>query len=131
MRAARIKPVKQYQLIMECRKSGLTDYQWCHEHNINPGTFYNWIKKFRQNGCADIPKSTYSRTDNVPAKQEVVRIDFSSSKTSIVEQQNIRMETVSDSAIEIPFGNTVIRIHNDINSTLLQQTLMMVKELSC
>ncbi|WP_418700229.1 IS66 family insertion sequence element accessory protein TnpA, partial [Barnesiella intestinihominis] len=29
---------------MECRQSGLTDHQWCVEHDIKPGTFYNWVK---------------------------------------------------------------------------------------
>jgi hypothetical protein len=29
------------ELIMECRSSGMTDYQWCNEHNNTPGTFYN------------------------------------------------------------------------------------------
>ena len=29
---------EQYQLIMECRTSGLSDYQWCTEHDIKPGT---------------------------------------------------------------------------------------------
>ena len=27
---------------MECRKSGLSDYQWCKQKGIKPGTFYNW-----------------------------------------------------------------------------------------
>lgn len=39
---------EQYQLIMECRSSGLSDYQWCTEHDINPGTFYNWVKRLRK-----------------------------------------------------------------------------------
>ena len=39
---------QQYQLIMECRSSGLSNYQWCTEHNINPGTFYNWVKRLRK-----------------------------------------------------------------------------------
>ena len=39
---------EQYQLIMECRNSGLSDYQWCTEHDINPGTFYNWVKRLRK-----------------------------------------------------------------------------------
>ena len=34
---------EQYDIIMECRQSRLSDYQWCLEHNINPGTFYNWV----------------------------------------------------------------------------------------
>ena len=29
----------EYQLIMECRSSGLTDFQWCKEHGIHPETF--------------------------------------------------------------------------------------------
>ena len=45
MRSKRIPAEKQYRLIMECRQSGLTDHQWCVEHNIKPGTFYNWVKK--------------------------------------------------------------------------------------
>lgn len=32
---------ERYRLIMECRASGMTDYQWCIAHNIRPSTFYN------------------------------------------------------------------------------------------
>ncbi len=34
---------QQYQMILECRSSGLSDYQWCMEHGIKRGTFYNWV----------------------------------------------------------------------------------------
>ena len=65
MRAPRVPVEEQYRLIMECRKSGLSDYQWCLNNDINPGTFYNWVKRLRKNGCGDIPKknqlSTYER----------------------------------------------------------------------
>ena len=44
MRSKRIPVEEQYRLIMECRQSGLTDHQWCVEHDIKPGTFYNWVK---------------------------------------------------------------------------------------
>ena len=50
MRSKRIPAEKQYRLIMECRQSGLTDHQWCVEHDIKPGTFYNWVKRLRQKG---------------------------------------------------------------------------------
>lgn len=46
---------EQYQLIMECRSSGLSDYQRCTEHDINPGTFYNRVKRLRKKACYDIP----------------------------------------------------------------------------
>ena len=50
MRAKPVNADEQYRLIMECRASGLTDYQWCIEHGIKPGTFYNWVKRLRQKG---------------------------------------------------------------------------------
>ena len=31
---------EQYEIIMEYRQSGLSDHQWCLEHDINPGTFF-------------------------------------------------------------------------------------------
>ena len=45
---------EQYRLIMECRSSGLSDFQWCNEHGIKPGTFYNWVKRLRKKSCYDI-----------------------------------------------------------------------------
>ena len=58
MKTQRRTADEQYQLIMECRSSGLSDYQWCTEHNINPGTFYNWVKRLRKKACYDIPSAT-------------------------------------------------------------------------
>ena len=75
MRSKRIPAEEQYRLIMECRQSGLTDHQWCVEHDIKPGTFYNWVKRLRQKGCVDLPAST-GRSYRAPESQEVVRVDF-------------------------------------------------------
>lgn len=57
MRRSRVSSEEQYRLIMEWRQSGLSDYQWCLEHDINPGTFYNWVKRLRQKQCQDIPEA--------------------------------------------------------------------------
>jgi transposase-like protein len=62
MRSKRIPAEEQYRLIMECRQSGLTDHQWCVEHDIKPGTFYNWVKRLRQKGCVDLP-ANYVQTE--------------------------------------------------------------------
>lgn len=40
----------QIKLIMECRQSGLSDYQWCEQNGIHPGTFYNWVSKLKKSG---------------------------------------------------------------------------------
>lgn len=58
MRANRIPTDEQYRLIMECRASGLTDYEWCLQHDIKPGTFYNWVKRLRQKCCPELPDAT-------------------------------------------------------------------------
>lgn len=65
MRSKRIPVEEQYRLIMECRQSGLTDHQWCVEHDIKPGTFYNWVKKTaseRLCGFAGVNWTHLSRT---------------------------------------------------------------------
>jgi hypothetical protein len=33
MRAKRKSVDEQYELIMQCRSSGLSDYQWCNDHD--------------------------------------------------------------------------------------------------
>ncbi|MEG0960966.1 MAG: IS66 family insertion sequence element accessory protein TnpB [Erysipelotrichaceae bacterium] len=57
MRASRVSPEEQYRLIMECRRSGLSDQQWCLNNDIKPGTFYNWVKRLRQKGHPDMRKA--------------------------------------------------------------------------
>lgn len=58
MRSKRIPAEEQYRLIIKCRQSGLTDHQWCVEHDIKPGIFYNWVKRLSQKSCANVPAST-------------------------------------------------------------------------
>ena len=41
---------KESQMIMECRKSGLSDYQWCKQKGIHLGKFYNWVSKLLKQG---------------------------------------------------------------------------------
>ena len=62
---------EQYRLIMECRSSGLSDFQWCNEHGIKPGTFYNWVKRLRKKSCYDIPPAT-GRGGYKPSEQQDV-----------------------------------------------------------
>ena len=85
MRSKRTPAEEQYRLIMECRQSGLTDHQWCVEHDIKPGTFYNWVKRLRKKGCMDLPAAT-GRSYSTPESQEVVRVDFHDTDTISYEQ---------------------------------------------
>lgn len=71
MRSPRVPVEEQYRLIMECRKSGLSDYPWCLNNDINPGTFYNGVSRLCKSNSEDIPdKNPVSAYE--PANQEVV-----------------------------------------------------------
>ena len=38
-----LTPEERFDLILECRNSGLTDYQWCKQKGISTNTLYRWI----------------------------------------------------------------------------------------
>ena len=125
MKTQRRTADERYQLIMECRSSGLSDYQWCTEHNINPGTFYNWVKRLRKNGCGDILEknqmSTYEHSH-----QEVVKIEMNS--ISVPTDMNKNTDTA---AMELMIGNMNLRISNETDPLLLAKTIQIIAELSC
>ena len=84
MFSAKVSTEEQHKLIMECRQSGLSDQQWCLNHDIKPGTFYNWVKHLRQRGGYDIPAPAGRYCKEVP-KLEVVRLEFNENPTSVIE----------------------------------------------
>lgn len=55
-------------IISDCRASGLSDREWCSEHDIPLSTFYNKIKKLREQACP-IPDHTGNKAVQ---KQEIV-----------------------------------------------------------
>jgi len=146
MRAKRIPADQQLQLIMECRRSGLSDYQWCQEHDINPGTFYNWVKRHRQKASGNIPDAIVRKAHPAPmARQEVVRIDPGQLSRELPEEpelpvpEPVRIPAVSapdpslssSHALEIVINDAVIRITNDVSPGLLAQTLRILRGLPC
>lgn len=76
MRNPRKSIEEQYALVIECRSSGLSDQQWCMQHDIKPGTFYNWVKRLRQKACYDIPAATGRDALTASVRQEAVKVDI-------------------------------------------------------
>ena len=111
MKTQRRTADEQYQLIMECRSSGLSDYQWCTEHNINPGTFYNWVKRLRKKACYVV-------------KLEVIP-DHQNPGIPTVESTMLPLEEPCP-AIEVMLGTVSIKISNDVDPKLLSQILKAV-----
>lgn len=105
------EPIK---LIMECRQSGLSDYQWCQRQGINAGTFYNWVGKLRKCGYT-IPDSN-SKTEGVATVQDVVIVDLVGENVSgpVVEQnsRSLALNTEPAVAAELVAGNVTLRFFN-------------------
>ncbi len=121
----------------ECRQSGLTDHQWCVEHDIKPGTFYNWVKRLRQKGCMDLPAST-GRNYRAPESQEVVRVDFHDTDPLPYEQPLNVIPVATErnnlsvaEPMKLSVGNFHLTIPNGTDPQLLAQTLRFVKEVEC
>ena len=60
MASKRLDYDKIYELVMQCRKSGLSDRQWCLDNDIVPSTFYYWVRRLRQQARYDLPETECS-----------------------------------------------------------------------
>lgn len=124
-----VRKPEQIKLIMECRQSGLSDYQWCRKQGINPGTFYNRVSKLRKAGYT-IPDSE-SRVSGVPVSQEVVKLDLVERgiSTPAIMEQNVSHPASSDSSCivaEIECGSIRIRLFNGADASVIQNTFQYI-----
>ena len=123
---------------MECRNSDLSDYQWCKEHGIQPGTFYNWVSRLWKKACCEIPESI-SKAEPSPAPvQDVVRLNFNSKaehpQAMLLCQPAPASPTCTadiPAKIEIYLGNAIIRIANGTDPAILDRILSLVEGTVC
>lgn len=118
----------QIRLIMECRQSGLSDYQWCEQNGIHPGNFYNWVSKLRKAGYTFPDLGV--KANAVPNKQEVVKVDFiQCPEPSNEVEQNVSLTVSSASAsiaAELLIGGITLRLFNGADEQLIQNTLRCI-----
>ncbi|MCX4324794.1 MAG: helix-turn-helix domain containing protein [Lachnospiraceae bacterium] len=125
MPAKPIKAKEQYRLVLECRSSGLTDYQWCVEKGICPGTFYGWVRRLRQKGYENIPEPVHSQRGC--GRQEVVRIDVPAKALPETFPSIAQIPAAPPSAMELSIGGCVIRVPNGTDPELMRQALCLLK----
>ena len=118
----------QIRLIMECRQSGLSDYQWCEQNGVHPGNFYNWVSKLRKSGYT-FPESA-AKSNATPNRQEVVKLDLVRDwKPSPIIERNVSRaispETPSIAA-ELLVGGITLRLFNGADEQLIQNTLRLI-----
>ena len=128
-----VRKPEQIKLIMECRRSGLSDYQWCKTKDINPGTFYNWVSKLRKSGYT-IPESK-GKSTGIPIKQEVVKLNLMEHEmpTPVMVEQNVNclpLSAVPNVAAEIQHGSITLRIFNGADMSVVQSTLQCIGGMS-
>lgn len=108
---------------MECRQSGLADYQWCRQNGIHPGNFYNWVSKLRKRGYT-FPDSE-ARLNAVSNIQEVVKIDLVQPQGfSLMVEHNVSLIEQTDSsavAAELLIGGVTLRLFNGADEKLIQK----------
>ena len=132
MRSPRRSADEQYSLIMECRSSGLSDQQWCIQHDINPGTFYNWVKRLKAKKCYDVPPATGREGLTAAVKQDVVKVEVLPDPSSLMRETAVATHSTDaeqnlpqplTAPIEISLDEAVVRITNDVDPRLLTQFL--------
>ena len=107
-----------FDLIQQCRTSGLSDSQWMQENDIKSPTFYYHVKQLRKKSC-EIPENTRSTRNN---RQEVVPLFIKDAGSEVPLVTNSDCNTASirlsinDISIEITNGATQEVIRNTIAS---------------
>ena len=117
-----------FRIINECRRSGLSDSQWCKQHDIRESTFFCAVSRLRKKAYA-IPnrdKSIDILPDSLP-KQEVVRIDIEPEplQLSKPEPMQVMPATYLDNShtIEIDVHGINVRVFNSVDRELLKTVL--------
>ena len=122
-----LTPQDRFDLIMECRRSGLTDHQWLKENGISRSTFYYWISQFRKNGYPnidEIPKPLKQSSPHQVQPQEVVKINVVPDAAPLERNTPIQAAHSNvDPVMEIISGSTVIRLTNGTDPCLLETVL--------
>lgn len=115
--------IKRFQLITECRQSGLTDRQWCIDKGICPSTFYSWIKAIHKSASMELPPSLAKSEVRPLPKQEVAKVNIIPNCNTVPHYS----ETPSEVPIEILFSGVQICIRNHADASLIADTLKALR----
>lgn len=143
MRSKRTSPQEQLRLITECRQSGLTDYEWCQQHDIKVSTFYVWVHRLKKNGEIDIPAGIPTVIRKEPVQPDIVRIRIEGEKVPApVMDAAIVPEIPGESrpamatqpgypVMEVILGGVHLRVTNEVNPRLLADTIRLLRGAGC
>ena len=128
-RNSKTSAAQQLKLIMECRRSGKTDAQWCIENGIRPATFYNWVSRLRKRGC-DIPESNWNELELPAQHQDVVLLDVVPKSSALVVNDE-QSAPVSSNSMVLEINGARLTIPNGTDSSLLTQVILALRGSLC
>lgn len=125
-----------FRLINECRRSGLSDSQWCKQHDIRDSTFFCAVKRLREKAYAipDRENSIDVLSGSLP-KQDVVRIDIEPESLPLSRPDPMQVVPASyldnSHTIEIDVHGINIRVFNSVDTGLLKTVLSALGGVGC
>ena len=118
-----------FEIITACRQSGLSDAKWCEANGIPGSSLWHAIKRLQSKAYA-IPTPTITDVNplDFTSNQEVVRIDITQDSTpakydeAVLASKAAATPSYLDNShtIEIQIGDTVIRLSNNADPTLVK-----------
>lgn len=102
---------KWTEIVRECLSSGQTVSSWCADHDINPKSYYYWLRRIRKAACEALPSPCSPGNPIVP-----LNIPVPTAGTEPADQ-----ELSSD--ILIRFGAVTLEIRNSASATLIENAL--------
>lgn len=103
------------EIIRECRNSGQTVRAWCLEHEVNPKSYYYWLRKVRAAACEALPAINEGSSSIVP---------FDVQTSGAMDSHHSCERT---SYIILHIGSTTVEINNGASATLIETLLRAVK----
>ena len=143
MRSKRTTPEEQLRLITECHQSGLTNYEWCQQHNIKVSTFYGWVHRLKQSGEIDIPAVIPRVVGKESEQPDIVKIKIEGERQIAAASKAVLMleppgETLPEMqtqpeypVMEVIISDVHLRVTNDVNPALLAETIRLLRSAGC
>ena len=124
-------------IIMESRKSGLTDIEWCRRNDINYEAFKTAAKRLR-GASITLPRRTKPNCIDLTAaaRHDVVKVDIINDPSSelnlpIAMDPVPAIDSPTDASIIVRLKAGEIRIENSADPTLVSCILQTIGGLSC
>ncbi|MGG2200104.1 transposase [Paenibacillus sp.] len=77
---------KWTEIVRDCHSSGQTISAWCADHDINPKTYYYWLRRVRAAACEALP-SLYSQNNPITNPFVPVNIPVSTAGADSGDQE--------------------------------------------